>query len=46
MCGDGETNECFECPDGTRQLMLDDMLLGKIPIKKYPKILNLSDFQD
>lgn len=44
MCGDGESNECFECPDGTRQLMLDDMLLGRIPIEKYPKVLNLDDF--
>ena len=46
MCGDGEENECFICPDGTRQLMLDDMLIGRIPVEKYPKILNLSDFQD
>lgn len=47
MCGDGEQDKCFECPDGARQLMLDDMLTGRIPIeKKYPKILVLSDFKD
>lgn len=39
MCGDGEPNECFECPDGTRELMMNDMLTGRIPIKKYPKFI-------
>ncbi len=46
MCGDGEDDECFECPDGTRQLMLDDMLIGRIPVEKYPKILVVSDIDN